>query len=90
LAPHSRTRKLGREEPRRGLVDAVEAAISALWLSAMLEASSVKGFVLPVVWRGVGIRARGVSVYIGGRPPSASEGFVAVGSAVAAAILGFR
>jgi len=48
----------------------------------------VKGSVLPVACRGVGIRARGVSVYIGGRPSSAPEGFVAVGSAVAAAIFG--
>lgn len=49
----------------------------------------MKGSVLPVVWKGVGISDRGVSVYIGGRLSSALEGFVGLGSAVAAAILGF-
>lgn len=49
----------------------------------------MKGSVAPVVWKGVGIRARGWSVYIGGRLSSAKRGFWGLGSAAAVAILGF-
>ena len=49
----------------------------------------MNGPVLPVMWKGVGISDRGVSVYIDGRLSSALEGFVGLGSAVAAVILGF-